>query len=193
MKPRDIKTILYLITRPLMFVRNESEETFTAFLLGYQLGTEDECRLSEAISKLLFTQYKIKKQATGWPGQITEYANKYKLSWSTAFKKIVLYYIYQTEDFKKESELKNILKTRIQAKINQIDLDWTNSSFDLWHEEWFALVNINEKSFQHLWLKEELEIIIALDIEIKQIRNTNFSSFNKLFELKKYFSKTYAK
>lgn len=55
-----------------------------------------------------------------------------------------------------------------------------DSSFDFWHEEWFALVNINEKSIQLLWSKEKLEIIKALDIEIKQIKNTNFSSFNKL-------------
>ncbi|UOX33133.1 hypothetical protein LXD69_13930 [Flavobacterium sediminilitoris] len=55
-----------------------------------------------------------------------------------------------------------------------------DSSFDFWHEEWFALVNINEKSIQFLWSKEKLEIIKALDIEIKQIKNTNFSSFNKL-------------
>lgn len=71
-----------------MYVRKESKETFIAFLLGYELGTESKCQLSDTISEFLSSQFKIKKQTTGWPSQITEYANKYKLSWAIEIKQI---------------------------------------------------------------------------------------------------------
>ncbi len=190
MRKTDLNTIMLFITRTGMFIGKQSQDSIISFITGYEMGTKGKCNLTYSISELLSSHYKCKKMATGWPGQIREFSIKNKVNWIVGFKKTTLIYFYRTQDFSIESEFKEALKSRIESKINQIELDWVALGFEDWSNEWIGLVNLNEKKFQIIWTKKELEILLKLDNEINQIRENKNPLMTKLINLKNEYEKT---
>lgn len=171
MKEIHLNTLILFVTRTSMYVGEVSKESIIAFIHGYELGTEGKCSISNSISELLSKEFKIEKMATGWSGQIQEYAKQNNQNWILSFRKLVLKHLYRTEDFTIDSDLKNHLKSRIVSKINQ--LNWGDYNFKNWSDEWLGLVDLEEKNFRTIWTVKELEIISDLDNEIKRINNTD--------------------
>jgi hypothetical protein len=48
---------------------------------GYQYGTGNERRFTEALSQHIASRYRIKADALGWPHQIARLAEKRSLDW----------------------------------------------------------------------------------------------------------------
>jgi hypothetical protein len=187
MRETDINILMYFITRTGMYVGKESKETITSFIIGYEVGANGNVRISEHISQLLSSEFNIEMQADGWLGQIERFADKNKKTWTSSFKEIVLKYFYRTQNFQIDSEFKKALKTRIESKIDQLNLDWVASGFENWINEWVGLVDLKEKNFKVIWSESEFEIIKAIDIEINEIRKSENQLTKKLIELREKY------
>ena len=191
MREIDLNTLMHFITRTGMYIGKVTDNSIISFIHGYEIGTEGKCNLTDSISELLSSQYSIKKMATGWPGQIREYGIKNKLNWVTSFRKITLKYFYQTQDFNADSEFKNFLKSRIESKIGQLNLEWVASNFQDWCDDWKGFVDLKEDNFRIIWTEKELKVISDLDNEIDKIYNDEIHLTDKLLELRtEYKNKT---
>lgn len=191
MRKTDLNTLMHFITRTGMYIGKVTDDSIISFIHGYEIGTEGKCNLTSSISELLSSQYGIKKMATGWPDQIREYGIKNNLNWVTSFRKISLKYFYETQDFNEDSEFKNSLKSRIESKIGQLNLEWVDSNFVDWCDEWKGFVDVKEENFRTIWTDKELKIICDLDNEIDKIYNDEIHLTDKLLELRtKYENKT---
>ncbi len=156
----------------------------------YEIGTANgKCTMSSSISELLTNEFGIDKMATGWPEQIQEYAKRNNENWILSFRELVLKHFYRTQDFKIDSEFKKHLKSRIKSKIGQLNLDWVASHFEDWRNEWLGLVDLKELNFKTIWNLKELEIIRALDNEIKRCYNDEILVTDNLLELRNEFER----
>lgn len=184
MRETDLNIVMNFITRTGMFIGKVSDDSIISFIHGYEIGTDGKCNLTEPISELLSSQYSITKIATGWPGQIGEYAIKNEFDWITSFRKVVLKHFYLTQDFNVDSEFKTALKSRIESIIDQLNINWVSYNFKDWMNEWNGLTDFSEKTFRSIWNKDELEILAELDNEINKIKNNQTQLTDRLLELR---------
>ncbi len=178
MTNRDIETLLGFITRTEMFTMKDEAGHIISFVHGYEIGTNGKCDFSNQISEILENEFKCVKRATGWNGQIIEFGKKNNLTWESSFKKIGLKVLSKYFQGKSKNKYEKILKSIIQSKINQIEIvrfknqkGEINRFGEKWIKKWFGLVALDEKWFQEIWTKRELEIISDINIEIKKIED----------------------
>ncbi|WP_025665520.1 hypothetical protein [Aquimarina megaterium] len=191
MREIDLNTLMLFITRTGMYIGKVSKESIISFIHGYEIGTEGKCKISGLISDLLFNEFGIKKMATGWNGQIEEYSKQRNQDWTISFRQLILKSFYRNENFVKDSEFNKHLKSRLESKIGQLNLEWVASDFQNWYDEWKGLVDLKEENFRIIWTEKELEVICDLDNEIDKIYNNKIQLTNKLLELRsKYENKT---
>jgi len=176
MTNRDIEIMLHFITRTEMYIMKDEAGHIISFVTGYEIGRNGKCDFSNQIIETIEQEFKIKKLAMGWNGQIIEFGKSKDLNWETAFKKIGLKVLSKHFQGKSKKKYQKIIKSRIQSKINQIvkfknqkeEINWFGKS---WIDKWTGLVAKEEKWFQEMWTSTELEIISELDGEISMIEN----------------------
>ena len=182
---------MLFITRTGMFIGKVSKESIISFIHGYEIGTEGKCNISNLISELLTNEFDIKKMATGWNGQIEEYSKERNQNWILSFRQLTLKIFYRNENSKTDSDFKKHLKTRLESKIGQLNLEWVSVNFQNWCDEWKGLVDLKEEKFRKIWTEKELKIICDIDNEIDKIYNYKIHLTEKLLELKtEYGNKT---
>ena len=85
MRPVDVHNLIRFNTRMGQFICPSNRSNVEAFLHGYQYGTADECRFTEALSRHLAERYRIKPDALGWPRQIARLAERRSLDWMDVY------------------------------------------------------------------------------------------------------------
>ena len=161
-----------------MFTMKDEAGYIISFVHGYEIATNGKCDFSNQISEILEQEFKIKRLAKGWNGQIIEFGKKYNLNWETSFKKIGLKVLSKYFQNKSKKKYQKIIKSIIQSKINQIEIvkfenhkGEINRFGESWINKWVGLVALKEKWFQEIWTEKELEIISNLNSEIAKIEN----------------------
>lgn len=161
-----------------MYTFKDEAGHIISFVNGYEIGRNGKCDFSNQISEILEQEFKIKKLAMGWNGQIIEFGKVKDLNWETAFKKIGLKVLSKYFQRKSKKKSQKIIKSIIQAKINQIEIvkfenhkGEINRFGEKWINKWTGIVAIEEKWFQEIWTDKELEIIYKLNNEIEMIEN----------------------
>jgi hypothetical protein len=81
MRSVDAYKLIQFNTRMGMFICPSNRANVEAFLHGYQYGTGNECRFTEALSRHIAERYRVKEDALGWPHQIARLAEKRSLDW----------------------------------------------------------------------------------------------------------------
>ncbi|WP_299683633.1 hypothetical protein [uncultured Dokdonia sp.] len=178
MTNRDIEILLHFITKTEMYTMRDETQNIIAFIHGYEIGRNGKCDFSNQISEILENEFKLKKRALGWNGQIIEFGKKNNLNWETAFKKIGLKILSKYFQGKSKKKFQKIIKTKIQSKIEQIEIvtfknqrGKINRFGEKWINKWIGIVALEEKWFQEIWTNKELEIISKLNSEIAMIEN----------------------
>lgn len=199
MTNRDIEIMLHFITKTEMFTTKDEAGYIISFVNGYEIGRNGKCNFTNKMSEILEEEFKLKKLATGWNGQIIEFGKKENLNWETAFKKVSLKVLSKYFHGKPKKKYQKIIKSIIQSKINQIEIvKFENQRGEInwfgekWINKWVGLIAIEEKWFQEIWTNTELEIISKLNIEIKMIENKNQEKVvanKKLLQLMNEFKK----
>lgn len=199
MTNRDIEILLLSITRTEMYTMKDEAGHIISFVNGYEIGRKGKCDFSNQISELLEKEFKCEKRAMGWNGQIIEFGKKKNLTWESSFKKIGLKVLSKYFQGKSKNKYEKILKSIIQSKINQIEIvRFKNQEGEInwfgekWIKKWFGLVALEEKWFQKIWTKRELEFISKLNNEIEIIENKEQEKIvanKKLIEIMNEFKK----
>ena len=114
MTNRDIEIMLHFITRTEMYTFKDETGHIISFVTGYEIGRNGECDFSNQISKILEKEFKIKKLAMGWNGQIIEFGKKNDLNWETSFKMIGLKVLSKYFQKKSKKKYQEIIKSIIQ-------------------------------------------------------------------------------
>lgn len=178
MTNRDIEIMLHFITRTEMYTFKDEAGYIISFVTGYEIGRNGKCDFSNQIGEILEQEFKIKKLAMGWNGQIIEFGKKNDLNWETSFKIIGLKILSKYFQNKSKKKYQKIIKSIIQSKIHQIEIvkfenhkGEINRFGESWINKWVGLVAIKEKWFQEIWTDKELEIISKLNNEIELIEN----------------------
>jgi len=85
MRPVDIQNLIRFNTHMGMFICPSNRSNVEAFLHGYQYGTANECRFTDALSRHLAKRCRIKPDALGWPHQIARLAARSSLDWMDVY------------------------------------------------------------------------------------------------------------
>ena len=90
MRTQDIEILLHLITRTEMYTMKDKAGYIISYIHGYEAGSNGKCNFSKLLSELLESEFKLKRRAMGWNGQLIEFGKENNLTWETSFKKIGL-------------------------------------------------------------------------------------------------------
>lgn len=166
----DVETLLHLILRTEMFITEDKTGNITSFICGFEIARNGKCDFSGQISELLENEFNIQRKALGWPGQVAEFGDRYKLSWESAFKKIGLMVLSKSVHWKPKSELEKTIRLAIKSKIKQIENHWFG---EWWVNKWIGIVAIEEKWFQQIWTGKEFELIARINYQIRRIEKNS--------------------
>lgn len=194
MTNRDVEILLRFILRTGMFITEVKKGCIASFVDGYDIARNGKCDFSGQISELLENEFNIKRQATGWPGQITAFGTKQKLSWESAFKKIGLRVLSKSFLGKSKKKFEKTIKSAIHSKIDHIrdQTEKVNWFGEWWINEWSGIVALEENWFQEIWTDRELELISKINSQIAMIENKNQEKIvanKQLIDLVKEFKK----
>lgn len=85
MRAADVRNLIRFNTRMGMFICPSDRQGVVAFLCGYECGTGNECRFTEALSEHITKRHRIKMGAMGWPDQIARLAERRSLDWMEVY------------------------------------------------------------------------------------------------------------
>ncbi len=85
MRPVDTRNIIRFNTLMGMFICPLNRSNVESFLHGYEYGTANECRFTEAVGRHLAKRHRVKPDALGWPHQIARLAEKRSLDWMEVY------------------------------------------------------------------------------------------------------------
>lgn len=150
-----------------MYIHPQDASNVTSYIHGFEAGSERE--ISEQIKYYIKKQYGIDSTAAGWPGQIKHLAEKKSHPWVRTFKQVMLQILAKDTSEEVLAELNQTITKRIKGLIKSLDTDPDRSYWqhDTWSEEWLSLCATDSKWFDALWTTEELNIIKAIDEQVK--------------------------
>lgn len=163
MRKQDLTLLWNLTLRIEMFVGIPNEGTITAFLSGYEAGTDNQCKFMERLSHSIETEYKIKSSNTWWIGQLEELAGQIGIEWLTAFKRQSLKVLVAECDDTTNAEFINLLKMKIMGKIAGIEYHFRKD----WIVDWFGICDLSASWFKEIWTEKELNIMASIEEELK--------------------------
>ena len=176
-----------------MYTMKDKAGYIISYIHGYEAGSNGKCNFSKLLSELLESEFKLKRRAMGWNGQLIEFGKENNLTWETSFKKIGLKVLSKYFQGESKNKFEEIIKVITQSKIEQIEVasfknqDWTINRFGKnWINKWIGLIALEEKWFQEIWTNKELEILLDINKEIIKIENKeqeNIIANNELIRL----------
>lgn len=155
MRPKHLHPLLRYLTRMGMYAA-KAEEAVVAFLHGYELGADHQCRLTEELNDYLFQKFDLRKTAYGWNGQIREFAKREGLSWPAAFRRLALRYVYDHFDLSQTPELLDLLQSRIRHLMGRFRERSPEGIALIPLDEWRGLVDLRQPAFRKFWTEYEL-------------------------------------
>lgn len=186
MTNKDIDILFHFALRPEMYTAMDKKWRIFSFVNGYEIGRNNKCNFSILISKTLKEDNNCCNfPALGWPGQISEFAEKENLTWETSFKKISMNVFFKYLEGKTKKKLQEELKLTIKRKIESIETSWFCRE---WINSWWGFVAVEEKWFKEIWTTKILEIIYNINLEIAKIEvKEQIIASRELVELAKAF------
>ena len=147
-----------------MYVGKPNEESISAYLNGYEAGTENQCEFTHSLSSSIEVEYKIKSSNTWWIGQIEELARQQGVEWLTAFKRQSLKVLATAfDDATIKTEFTDFLKKRVASKMARIDYHFGKG----WIVDWFGICDLSASWFKAIWTQRELELMARIEKALK--------------------------
>jgi hypothetical protein len=154
--------LLHFITRTGLYITTEDKSNVVSFITGYEMGVKT-CDFSNAFKSFVMDKFKIKSDATGWPGQIQMLSEKLSQNWLRTFKQVTLQFITGNETTDLNEDLNKTIKTRLQGLVERIDENGNPWFNEWWTEEWQSLCLLSFDWFKQLWTCEQLKAVQAID------------------------------
>ena len=165
MKEKDLILLLNFILRTGMFIYKENKDTIIAFIHGFESGWNNNRQFTETLSDSLGKEFKIRRNATGWHGQIERIAEKLEIGWTIVFKRGSLDVLFKEFEQLNSSIFVDSIRKRIDSKLSGI-----NNHFDKdWMIDWFTIVDLQAGWFKSIWTEQEFILLEEVQERLKYL------------------------